>query len=125
MRIDENNIKLSGEIREKGQRRTDDRKASLRLGEAPKESASMASSTAVKALAQSIRSEFLDAGVVPPPDRYAGISISSVCNSGDNSGSCNSMRLMMLKSILSKLSGNDAVQVPETGNGELGLDLSL
>lgn len=86
-----------------------------------------APSTAVRALAQSIKDDFIEAGVVPPPDRYAGINISGVTDEDAtfSSSASNSVRLMMIKSILSKLAGNDPAYVSESGAPAAGIDMNL
>jgi hypothetical protein len=95
-------------------------------------SSSKASQVAIQALVSSVKNEFAEVGIVPPPRQYAGMRIPQATptpQAGDSEGeqstrndlgSLGQMRLIMVKHILSQLTG----QVAADPSAESGVDLN-
>lgn len=82
---------------------------------------------AMQALVSSLRNEFAQAGIVPPPQNYAGIRLvqpSDLAGSEDEHtsaklGAMDKMRMIMVKGMLSRMAGG------ETQSGDSELDLAV
>ncbi len=79
---------------------------------------------AMQALVNSLRNEFAQAGIVPPPQNFAGIRLvqsSDLASQDDGAqpklGSMAKMRMIMVKGMLSRMAGGEAT----AGDSELDL----
>jgi hypothetical protein len=86
---------------------------------------------AMQALVNSLRGDFAEAGIVPPPRNYAGVELITQLElangngSGERIGTLDTLRLLMVKSILSHIAGReDAAPSPDAGE-TTHLDMAL
>ncbi|NBB96450.1 MAG: hypothetical protein GVY16_12030 [Planctomycetes bacterium] len=75
----------------------------------------------VQALVAGLRGDFVKAGIVPPPKKYAGLDVVSQgelvqARTGENGpavGTLDKMRIIMVRNILSRVTSEQAADVPD------------
>ena len=72
---------------------------------------------AVHALVTSLKGDFQEMGIVPPPRTFAGVSLSTQPRDSEaSSGTLATMRLLMVKGIISQLIGRNESAPPQADN---------